>query len=136
MGLPPFYCLLLVCTWLPLQLLAPEVRKEQNTLLQCIRYIVDTGFLGLHKTHGLEEGVKESLGGVEGQQEAAMSIGEGVCRETAHGLEDSSMEEERTGQRARTLHPPEDKPEPAGVVTGSPMEAETPREEINNHTQG
>lgn len=34
------------------QLLASEVQKEQNVLLQCVRYVVKTGFLGHRKVEG------------------------------------------------------------------------------------
>ena len=43
------------------KLLASEVRRERNVLLQCIRHIVDTGFLGRYKT---EQGGST---GVEGE---------------------------------------------------------------------
>lgn len=39
-------------TMVYLQLLAPEIRREQNVLLQCIRHIVATGFLGHRKGEG------------------------------------------------------------------------------------
>lgn len=46
------------------QLLAPEVRKEQNILLQCIRYVVRTNFLGHRQQPQQQESSSEEKEGV------------------------------------------------------------------------
>lgn len=47
---------------LTFQLLANEIRREQNTLLQCIRYIVRSEFFGAGAMERVEGGEREDQG--------------------------------------------------------------------------
>ena len=77
------------------QLLANEIRREQNTLLQCVRHTVRSQFFGAGDTgKSLAVG---SMGQREEEEEGERGgeeEGEGVVEETAKG---SSREEEGEG---------------------------------------
>lgn len=86
-----------------LQLLASEVRKEQNILLQCIRYIVDTDFLGHRKPPAredgdTEEGVKVASGGAEDKKGTDGVEEKGTGKEKEEEKMGSVLVERESGQ--------------------------------------
>ena len=65
------------------------MRKEQNTLLQCIRYVVDTGFLGLRGAPHLSQEDRQDQGGA-GTEEVGEEVGK---EETGCPLEERQVED-------------------------------------------
>ncbi len=72
-----------------MQLLAPEVRHERNVVLQCVRFIVRSGFLGLAAKDSGEIGVSVNTSDEEKRSESVFQ--QLVCDEHHTWTGDSSQ---------------------------------------------
>ena len=83
--------------WQVKQLLAPEIRQERNTILQCIRHIVNSNFFGIEGSSSETETPSETrdLDGVEDEDKQAISS-ETETRNETTDLNGVEVVEEKT----------------------------------------